>query len=306
MKVVLTGGAGYIGTELVSKLAQDDQVSEIVIYDNLDRGNYNLFLDFPFKNGEKVKFVKGDILDTYTLNKVVDGAETVYHLAAKVITPYANMDPHFFEQVNNWGTAELAYAVEKSSVKNLVYTSSISVYGMHTEEVTETTIPDPGTFYGNSKLRGEEHLERLMDSRKILILRCGNVYGYSHSMRFDAVINRFVFDANYHNRISIQGDGHQFRPFIHIDTISQVLADIYKHDIPSGKYNLFEQNLSILDVVDALKVIKPDLEFLFVNQHLKLRTIKVNKDFLLKKYLKFDEFPSLVSRLERFMQHFSF
>ena len=101
MKVLVTGGAGYIGSELVEKLALDDRVESIIVYDNLSKDNYNLFLSQPLANGHKVIFEQGELLDSRSLKKVLEGVNIVYHLAAKVTTPFANRDPHFFEQVNN-------------------------------------------------------------------------------------------------------------------------------------------------------------------------------------------------------------
>ena len=155
MKILITGGAGYIGTELVYELNKNPEVKEIVVYDNLSRGNINLFIGSN-KLSNKIKFIQGDILDTRLLRESLKGVDVVYHLAAKVTTPFADQNAHFFEQVNHWGTAELTYAIEESEVKKFIYTSSASVYGASSQEADEQTFPNPKTFYGISKLRGEE------------------------------------------------------------------------------------------------------------------------------------------------------
>jgi UDP-glucose 4-epimerase len=213
MKVLVTGGAGYIGTELVSLLIANPDVNEVIIYDNLSRPNYNFFLGLKHQQHQKVNFIKGELLDSRALKKVLKGVDVVYHLAAKVTTPFANADSHAYEQVNHWGTAELVYAVEDSEVKRFIYTSSTGVYGSSRIPAHEDTPPDPQTFYAASKLRGEQHVRRLIKSGKIetFLMRCGNVYGYSKSMRFDAVINRFIFEANFGKMVTIQGDGKQSR-----------------------------------------------------------------------------------------------
>ncbi len=306
MRIAVTGGAGYVGTELVKQLAANKDLEEIIVYDNLSRGNYNLFLDYQLNGSRKVAFVNGDILDTRKLEKVFDGMDVVYHLAANVTTPFANTDPHLYEQVNHWGTADVGYSAEKVNVKRLIYLSSVSVYGASVEMVNESTVPHPKTYYGISKYRGEKNLDPLMDNMEVLIIRCGNVYGYSHSMRFDAVINRFVFEANFFNRIAIQGDGKQTRAFIHIDTASRVLAALAAASIPSGVYNMVEANYMIMDVLDALKKVKPEMEFLFVDQHMKLRAMKVDPDVKLRTFVSFPDRETLQDQLRVFLKHFSF
>src|ERR1043166_7094172 len=202
MRVLITGGAGYIGTELVYKLGEIDEVESISVFDNLSRGNYNLF--FGHKHGRaKVKFIQGEILDSRKLRNILKGVDVVFHLAAKVTTPFANIDGHVFEQTNHWGTAELTYALEESDVKKLFFISSTGVYGNTKQPANESTVPEPDSFYSISKLRAERHVQRLVDKMHTIIIRLANVYGYSKSMRFDAVINRFMFDAHFTIRITI-------------------------------------------------------------------------------------------------------
>lgn len=306
MKILITGGAGYIGTELVYSLASQEEVQEIIVFDNLSRDNFNLFIKSKMPNANKVKFHRGELLDSRELKKVLVGVDVVYHLAAKVTTPFANTDPHFYEQVNHWGTAELVYALESSDVKKLIYISSTSVYGSSTESVDEKTLPNPKTFYGISKMRGEEHVNRLKDKMKTYILRSGNVYGYSKSMRFDAVINKFLFEANYSKRITINGDGKQHRSFIHIDQVTTGLTNLLMANVESGTYNLVTRDLVVLDIVDELKQLIPDLEFNFVNQHLKLRELKVKANEELNVTLGIKIEKSLADELLEFKEHLSF
>lgn len=284
MKVLITGGAGYVGTGLVDQLVSGPEIKKIIIYDNLSRDNYSFFLGGVLKNSKKLSFIEGDILDSRKLRKHLQGVDAVIHLAAKVTTPFANIDSHFYEQVNHWGTAELVYALEESKVKRMIYLSSASVYGRSNDLATEEKIPNPRTFYGISKLRGEEHVMRLFDKIQTYIVRCGNVYGYNKSVRFDSVINRFIFDANYKRRITINGNGTQVRAFIHIETITEILARLVSKEVDPGIYNVATHNLQILELVDVLKKIFPELQFMFVNQHLNLRGISIqpNKDFLLQ------------------------
>jgi UDP-glucose 4-epimerase len=306
MKVLVTGGAGYIGTELVSALISRPDVEQVVIYDNLSRHNHNFFLGLRLRNSQKISFIKGELLDSRALRKALKGIDVVYHLAAKVTTPFANDDAHAYEQVNHWGTAELVYAVEDSNVKRFIYTSSTGVYGSSNIPAHEDKPPDPRTFYAASKLRGEEHVRRLIGKLDTYIMRCGNVYGYNKSMRFDAVINKFVFDANFSRRITINGDGKQSRTFIHIETVARALSNLLVADLPSDLYNIVDKNLTVLDILDVLKEIMPDLEFIFINQHLRLHELNVKVNPLITDTLGIRNNRTLKEELVEFISKFSF
>ena len=275
MRVLLTGGAGYIGTSLSQMLLDTGKVDELIVYDNLSRHNYNLFIGAN-KLDQRVKFIQGDILDSRNLRKAVSQVDAVIHLAAKVTTPFADQDAHLFEQVNHWGTAEVTYAVEESQVEKLIYLSSVSVYGSGESARDLNSVLNPKTFYGISKMRGEEHVNRLSNKLNTHIIRCGNVYGFNRSMRFDAVINKFLFEANFHSKINIHGDGQQHRPFVHIQTVCDHLVGVLFSDESSSTSNLVEHNYSINDIAEVLKDLYPELEMIFINNNIKLRELKVD------------------------------
>lgn len=306
MNVLITGGAGYIGTELVARLAADPAVHKIVIYDNLSRPNYGLFLGGRKAGSDKIRFYKGELLDSRHLKLVLKGIDVVYHLAAKVTTPFANGDGHLYEQVNHWGTAELVYAVEESDVRKFIYTSSSGIYGDSDKVADEQFPPTPKTFYAISKLRGEEHVKRLANKKETYIFRCGNVYGYNRGMRFDAVINKFVFEANFQKRITVHGNGNQSRTFIHISAIATALANVLQTDLPGGTYNLVERNIKIIDIVDELKQLIPDLEFILINQHLAMHELNVKRNALVNDKLGISTQKSLKEELQEFINRFSF
>lgn len=274
MRVLITGGAGYIGVQTVEELAKQASVSEIIVYDNLSHGRHGLFLGSKLK-GAKVRFVRGELLDTRTLKKSLEGVDIVLHLAAKVSTPFAQGDPHSFEQINHWGTAELSYLLEESSVKRVIYLSSASVYGLDVEIKKPSDRANPNTWYGTSKLRGEQMILRLRNKMDVLVLRCANVYGYSPSIRFDAVINRFIREAHFERKISIEGNGSQKRPFIHIDRIAKILAYSALHSISAEILHGVDDNFSIWQLAEYLKDLYPDLEMIFVEQDIPRASLQI-------------------------------
>jgi UDP-glucose 4-epimerase len=179
------------------------------------------------------------------------------------------------------------------------------VYGNTKQAANENTIPEPDSFYSISKLRAERHVRRLVDKIHTIIIRLGNVYGYSKSMRFDAVINRFMFDAHFTNRITVNGSGSQHRSFIHIDKTTEVLAQLLRLDIPGDTYNLADKTLSILDIVETMKQIYPDIESFFINQNYTGHNLEVERDGKLLAYVSLPE-TNLEDELKEFRRKFTF
>ncbi len=278
MKIAITGGAGYIGAELSAALVRLPGITEVLVYDDLSRGHHGLFMG-PRMEGAPLRFVQGDILDSRKLRKELAGVDLLFHLAAKVTTPFADGSHHHFEQVNHWGTAEVVYALEDEAPDaRVIALSSVAVYGEGEASANSGQRPAPRSAYGHSKRRGETHLERLMHDRPVTILRSGNVYGPGRSMRFDAVINRFLFEAHFKGRITISGSGRQRRPFIHLQAVVDTLAAMAQGGAPVGTYDLVEDDHSVLDLVEGLRENYPAMEFLFVDQHLELLSLVVPRD----------------------------
>lgn len=305
MNVLITGGAGYIGYSLVRELLTGvEDINSIVIYDNLSRRNYSFFTEAKF-DSKPVKLIHGDILDGRALQKALEGIDCVVHLAAKVTTPFADSDAHSFDQVNHWGTAQLAYAIEKSSVSKIIYLSSISIYGDHPDPIDESTTPNPHSFYGRSKLDGERQLNVLNRDRKLYILRSGNVYGYNPTYRVDAVVNRFLFQANFLGKITINGSGAQHRSFIHVDKVAHVVSRIVAGDIPTGIYNLVEHIQTINEIAEVIKKLYPRLDLIYANHNIRMKDVLTATPCRIWSHILLPPKPFSEELLD-FKTHFSF
>jgi UDP-glucose 4-epimerase len=303
MRVLVTGGAGYIGSGLVMELVKNPHISEVVIYDNLSRGHLGLFVGTHKLEDARVRFVHGDILDGRKLSASMTNMDVVYHLAGNVTSPYADQNPQQFEQVNHWGTAEVVRAIEKSDVKRLIYLSTVSVYGWSDAELTTQSPLNPNTYYGVSKMRGEEQISCISGNVETFVIRCANVFGYSPSMRKDTVVNSFMFNANFLNRIKIIGSGTQKRVFVSISQVVQELSALVNSaTIIPGIYNLVGHTLSIRELADEVKNLYPDLETITVNQHLTMRQVLVAKSPEMQQY----GVKSFQDELREFREKFTF
>jgi len=276
MRCFVTGGAGYLGTSLIAELDRRGSCSEIVVYDNLSRGSYSFFLDGDsFRT--PIRFIRGDLLDTRALHAAMNGIDTVVHLAARVKTPFGDQDAMAMDQINHWGTAELSYAIEKHAVRRVVYASSTAVYGHAGHAVSTSDPPAPVTAYGASKLAGEKMLRRL-DDCDVCIVRCGNIYGFNRSMRFDAVVNRMAFDATFAGRVRVEGSGEQARSFISVRRAAEVLAEFTCGDAPGDTWDLVEHTRTVNEIADTLDRIHPDMERLSVQSGLAAGSLRVEAD----------------------------
>ena len=276
MRILITGGLGYIGYTLIEQLTVlNIPGAEIVIYDNLSRNEFS-FLNANHLSGAHIRFVKGDLLDNHKLQKEVQKADVVIHLAAMVTTPFEDKFFHHFDQVNHWGTANLVSAVEDSDVKHFIYLSSISVFGNNEEMVDENTLVNPDSSYGISKYQAEKHVQRLVNKIPTHIIRSGNVYGYNPAIRLDAVINRFMYEAQFEGRVRINGDGSQYRGFISVVELSKIITSLVQNpNYNSGTHLAVTKSLSINDVLESLLKIYPDTEFIHSNENMRMKSIKV-------------------------------
>ena len=276
MKILVTGGAGYVGWSVVHELASTKEVKDIVVYDNLSRNNYGLLLGQRPRTTAKIKVVVDELLNCRGLSHALRGVDCVIHLAAIAPSPDTDNKPHFFDQVNHWGTAELGYAVEQQGVPRLVYLSSGAVYGHPEGIATIDTVPLPVTAYGRSKLAGERQLQRLSSKLDLRIIRAGTVYGVNPSVRFDTFVNRFLLDASLGRPLNVHGSGEQVRPIVPVDEVARFVVSAALQEEHTGLSHAVATNTSVNEVVAGLRRSVSGLEVIYINQQQRLNDLKMS------------------------------
>jgi len=306
MNVFVAGGAGYIGNELIVSLLKNKTIDNIVVYDNLSRKNYNLFLDQRIQT-DKLRFIHGDIMDGHKLAEVLKNIDVVYHLAGAIPDTTTQEKPYLFEQVNQWGTAELVRMAKNARVKKFIFLSSDAVYGFSDSPIDFNSVPDPRSLYAVSKYQGERYVLNLDGVMDYYVLRCANIYGYSPSVRFEPLINRFMFEVNYLGRVQINGNGAQKRSFIHVDHVVNILGNILnrKENFDSGIYNLADKILTVKEISDIVKDIYPFADMSFSMREKPYRNRIVRPDLRINDLRSLHSI-SLKEELESFSEQYSF
>ena len=304
MKILITGGCGYIGESVFEELNQNHPGLDVINYDNLSKKNYSFFINNKFHR-INAYFEQGDLLDTKRLIKSLSDVDVVLHIAGLVTTPFADHTPHLFEQNNHWGTSSLMSAIEQTNVKRIVYLSTSTVYGSRPDAANEETPPNPETFYCVSKYQAEKQFQRIVNDREVFILRSGNVYGYNTSMRMDAFINKFMFEGHFHNKIKIIGDGEQFRPVIHVKKLAHIIAQLISSEVEEGIYNVAQYNLTINEVAQLIQQYYPELDIIHTSQNMPMRSLQLETPCTLYEKIKWPE-TSMADELQEMHDRFSF
>jgi len=226
-KVLVTGGAGFIGSHLVDKLAAEGY--GVRVLDNLSAGkleNISAYL----KAG-CVEFVKGDICDSAVVAKSLESVDAVVHFAALTSVTFSVEHPDLTFNVNAAGTQNLVNACVENAVSKFVFASSCAVYGdPEFLPVNETCKPNPISPYAESKFLGEGYCLGV-DKRQALrsvVLRFFNVYGPRQGLNdYSGVITRFIDRVRQNKPLVVYGDGSQTRDFVSVhDIVEAVLASI--------------------------------------------------------------------------------
>jgi UDP-glucose 4-epimerase len=235
MKALVTGGSGFIGSNLAKRLFIDGH--KVTVLDNLLSG-YRSNLD-PFPG---IRFMEGDVRDEHALNEAIDGVDVVFHLAASVGNKRSIDNPITDAEINVIGTLRVLEAARRMGVRKVITSSSAGIFGeLKTLPIREDHPVEPDSPYGCTKLCEEKlclSYSKLYDVEAVC-LRYFNVYG--PNQRYDAygnVIPIFAFKMLRGETLTIFGDGEQTRDFINVHDVVQANIKSAEADGISGAYNL--------------------------------------------------------------------
>ena len=262
-RVLVTGGAGYVGTVLVELLLKKGY--KVNVLDTF------WFWDSPeefvkaikAEKNPNLRIIKGDLRNKSDIRKSLEGVESVIHLACVSNDPSADLDPKFTHSVNYDGCLNMIDLAKEKGVKRFIYASTSSVYGIKKEpNVTEELELEPLTQYSKLKVEVEHYLMyRLDDKFKGVIIRPSTISGYSPRMRFDLVVNILASSAIAKAKIKVFG-GEQLRPLIHIKDMAslyELLLRVPVEKIHRKIFNAGYGNLKVIEIANLVKEVMGDI-----------------------------------------------
>ena len=249
MRVLVAGGAGYVGSKLVPTLLEKGHhVTVLDLY---------MYGDDLFEKHPNLKEVKGDIRDLNAVNAALQDCDTVIHLACISNDPSFELNPDLGKSINLDSFEPFVMAAKNAGVKRFVYASSSSVYGVKSEpNVTEDMELEPLTDYSKFKAECEQILFRHMDDSFVCtVLRPATVCGYAPRQRLDVVVNILTNLAYNKGQITVLG-GDQMRPNIHIDDMVDAYLHVLgctKEQVQGKTYNVGYHNHTVLEIGEIVK-----------------------------------------------------
>ena len=237
MKILITGGAGFIGKHLVKYLLEKgENVSILDNFSNSDKKSTILFE----KNG--VKIFEGDITNFDDVSKATKDQEIVIHLAAKISVLESIKNPAETFRINVNGTKNLLTICKNNNIKKVIIASSAAVYGEGEKgiKLKEETKKKPISPYGESKMKMEEEIKK-NNEMNCIILRFFNIYGIGQTSEYAGVITKFLEKIKKNQSLTITGDGTQIRDFVSISDVICSINDAIGYN-KSGIFNIASGN----------------------------------------------------------------
>jgi len=249
LKVLVTGGAGYIGSVLVRILVEKGY--EVRVLDRFFFGRHTLS-DVQ----DQIEIVKDDIRTVDS--SIMNGVDCVMDLAAISNDPAGELDPNKTMEINYKGRVRMANLAKKEGVQRYILASSCSIYGFKEGLLSETSEINPLTTYAKANRLAETEILPLTDKNfSVTSLRQATVYGLSSRMRFDLAINGMTLGFYQNGKIPIQRDGKQWRPFVHVKDTSNAFIKTMEADTESISSQIFnvganDQNYQIFDLAQLV------------------------------------------------------
>ena len=279
MKILITGGAGYIGSKLIGLLL--DKNHEVVTIDSLIYGNKPLL---SYMDNEKFTFYKGDISNEKDIKNIVTkDINAIVHLAAIVGDPACKAHPEIATKTNLDGSKLLVDYADKIGVKRFIFASTCSNYGKMkgNEILVETSALSPISLYAELKVKFEKYLlEKEFNNVTPTILRFATVYGISPRLRFDLTVNHFTKDAFINKKLVVFGE--QFwRPYCHVWDICKAILIVINAEPEKINKNVFNvgstnENYTKKMICEEILEIMPDTEIEYISKDEDPRDYKVN------------------------------
>jgi len=255
VKVLVTGGAGFIGANLCRILVADPEVDEVVVLDDLSTG-----IRDNLGTVHGVTLVEGSILDTPVLDELVPGCSSIVHLAARPSVPRSLTDPMASHEVNATGTMQVLEAARRHGGPQVIVASSSSVYGANpTLPKREDMVAMPVSPYAASKLAAESSTLAYGYSfgLPVLAFRFFNVFGplQRADHAYAAVVPAFMAAALRGDSVTVHGDGLQTRDFTYVGTVAAVISDAIGRTVaaPTPVNLAFGTRVSLLELVERME-----------------------------------------------------
>jgi len=267
LRILITGGAGYLGSILSRRLLKKGY--HVRIMDDLWYGKESIK---DCLTNDKFELVHADIRNLVETVRALRDVDGVIHLASIVGMPASSIEPRTSEEINYLATKNIAELCQLHNIETYIFASTCSVYGSQPNKlITEKSPVSPLDYYAKQKFLSERAIGWL--NRAPTILRFGTLYGFSPRMRFDLVINLFIAQALCNGKITVFG-GDQYRPFLHVDDASESILFALEKNL-TGTYNVISENLTILEAAKKISdSINCDIEISHENED--IRNYKVS------------------------------
>ncbi len=249
MRVLVTGGAGYIGSVLTRLLLEKGY--SVTCLDRLFFGTDSI-KDIT----DRIKLVRDDV--RWFKPELLDGVDAVFDLASLSNDPAGELDPEKTLEINYKGRVRVAQLAKKHGVQRYVLASTCSVYGFQEGILTEESQPNPLTTYAKASVLAEKEVLPLADQDfSATVLRQATVYGLSPRMRFDLAVNGMVLGFFRNGKIPIMRDGKQWRPFVHVKDTSQAFVRVLETDreLVNGQILNVSDNGQNVQIFDLARVV---------------------------------------------------